>query len=242
LTRLQRTIFSRVDRAIFEYKMVNPNDCVLIAVSGGADSMALLDILRLRLHIYGEGIDFFAVYIEHGFEPDAQKRCELMRSFYRISSINGSIIETDIGPYSHSEENRENPCFLCSRLRRKHIFEAAEKFGCNKIAFGHHKEDIIETLLLNMMWSREISTMPPNLTVFAGKYHVIRPLMYIEEDWLEKYCWEKQIHTFNNGCPTAGNSKRQYIKELLSQLETDHKGVKENIFQAMKRVKPDYLL
>jgi tRNA 2-thiocytidine biosynthesis protein TtcA len=242
MTRLQKMLNARVDRAIWEYGMIKPRDRVLIAVSGGADSMALLDILRLRIEVFGNDIRFFATYIDLGFGKNSQIRCEQIRSVLRRNQIKGTVIESDIGFYAHSKENRENPCFLCSRLRRKRIFETAEELGCNKIAFGHNKDDIIETLLLNMIWGREISTMSPNLAVFAGKYNVIRPLMYIEENLLKKYCWERNLSTFSNDCPTAGNSKRRYIKELLNQLESDHKGTKENIFNSMKRVKQDYLL
>jgi len=242
MTKIEKKIFSRIDKAIWEYKLVEKDDCILVAVSGGADSMALLQLLRDRVWIYAKNVAIKAVYIDLGFADRADWRCGIMDDYFRRLGVEGKIIRTDIGPYAHSDENRENPCFLCSRIRRKKIFEAAGELGCNKIAMGHHKNDIIETLLLNMIFSREISTMPPKLAFFQGKYHIIRPLMFVEEYMLKRYVNEHQVPTFGTDCPTDGNSKRQYVKELLDKMESDFYGTKENIFASMKRVKTDYLL
>jgi tRNA 2-thiocytidine biosynthesis protein TtcA len=231
-----------MDKAVWEYQMFADNDRVLVAVSGGADSAALLDLLRLRLSVYAESISLYATYIDLGFGAEAEARCAAVQSFFDRLGVLAKIVRTDIGPYSHSENNRENPCFLCSRMRRKKIFEAAEEFSCGKIVFGHHKDDIVETLLLNMIFGREISTMPPKLAVFQGKYHLLRPLTFVEEILLKKYCRERNLPVFSQACPTDGNSKRQYVKELLEKMESDFHGTRENIFASMKRVKKDYLL
>ncbi len=242
MTRLHKTLLARIDKAVWEYRMFQKGDCVLAAVSGGADSLSLLDLLADHITVYGDDIRLKAVYIDLGFGEKAEDRCRFMREFFNARCVEFEIVRTEAGPYAHSEANRENPCFLCSRIRRRHIFEAAERLGCSKIAFGHHKDDIVETLLLNMIYSREISTMPPKLAVFQGKYHIVRPMMYIEEELVKKYALERGITALEQECPTAGNSKRQYVKELLAQLEQDVKGARENLFASMKRVKVDYLL
>ncbi len=242
MTKLHKTLNARIDKAVWEYKMFCSGDRVMVAVSGGADSMALLDLLKLRIRIYAGDIRLYAVYIDMGFGKQMSQRLAIMKQYLQKTGIRGLIRQTDIGPYSHSEANRENPCFLCSKIRRKKIFEAVEEFRCNKVVFGHHKEDIVETLFLNMIFNREISTMTPNLPVFNGTYNVLRPLVYVEEALIKKYCYEKKIPCFDQGCPTDGQSKRQYVKELLNKMEMDFKGTKENIFASMKRVKPDYLL
>jgi len=131
---------------------------------------------------------------------------------------------------------------LCSRLRRKRLFELADEKGCNKIALAHHKDDIIETLLLNIFYSREISTMMPKQSVFGGKLHIIRPLAYIREPLIKRYGKERAFPVIENRCPTSRNSRRSYIKNLLDTMEKDNRKVRENIFKAMKHVKPDYLL
>jgi tRNA 2-thiocytidine biosynthesis protein TtcA len=231
-----------MDKAVWEYGMFDDRDNVLVAVSGGMDSMALLDLLSLRLPIYGEELRLHAVYVDLGFGVKMAERCALMEAFFDQTGVAGRIVRTDIGPLAHGPENRENPCFLCSRIRRKKIFEAAESLECRKIIFGHHKDDIVETLLLNMIFGREISTMSPKLGVFKGKYTIVRPLVYLEEDLLKKYGAERGLPSFEQDCPTDGNSKRQVIKDLLGRLESEFVGSRENIFQSMRRVKKDYLL
>jgi tRNA 2-thiocytidine biosynthesis protein TtcA len=242
MTRLHKALNARLDKAVLEYKMLQANDSVLVAVSGGADSMALLDLLSQHIWHYADNIDLYAVYVDLGFGDDAENRCERMQNYCDQLRVDVKILRTDIGPYAHSDANRERPCFLCSRLKRKKIFETAEELGCQKIVFGHHKDDIIETLMINMIWGREISTMIPNLAVFQGKYNVLRPMVYIEEELVKKYCAERHTPIIEQECPTDGHSKRQFVKEWLAELEGEVNGAKENIFASMKRVKTDYLL
>ena len=242
MTRLHKALNARLDKAILEYDMLAEDDVVLIAVSGGADSMALLELLSLHIGTYAENIQLYAVYVDLGFADKTEKRCGKIKAYFDRLRVEYRIVRTDIGPYSHSDANRERPCFLCSRLKRKKLFETAEALGCNKIVFGHHKDDLIETLLINMIWGREISTMKPNLAVFQGKYNVLRPMVYIEEEMIKKYCQERGTPVVEQECPTDGHSKRQFIKEWLEELEDQVKGAKESIFASMKRVKTDYLL
>ena len=231
-----------MDKAVWEYNIFNDGEKILVAVSGGADSIALLDLLQLRIPVYADKLELFAVYVDMGFGHGQETRCQMMQRFFKNIRVQGKILRTTAGPYAHSAENRENPCFLCTRIRRRNIFEAAEELGCTKIAFGHHKDDVTETLMLNMIFNREISTMIPNLAVFQGKYRIVRPLLYVEETLLKKYCRERRLLSFDQECPTDGHSKRQYIKDMLDNLEKDFKGARENIFHSMKRVKVDYLL
>lgn len=242
MTRLHKALNARLDKAVLEYKMLQENDSVLVAVSGGADSMALLDLLSQHIWHYAENINLHAVYVDLGFGDRAEERCQAIQAYCDRLRVNVKIARTDIGPYAHSDANRERPCFLCSRMKRKKIFETAEELGCQKIVFGHHKDDVIETLMINMIWGREISTMVPNLAVFQGKYHVLRPMVYIEEELVKKFCAERNTPIIEQDCPTDGHSKRQFVKEWLAELEGEIKGAKENIFASMKRVKTDYLL
>ncbi len=239
---LKKALFSRIDKAVWEYRMFASGDRVLVAVSGGADSMLLLQLLRERLPVYGSDILLRAVYVDMGFADAAEQRIATIKDYWRQLGVAGKIVRSRIGPYAHSEENRENPCFLCARIRRKQIFAAADSFGCNKIVFGHHQDDLVATLLLNMIFGREISTSPPKLRVMGGKYHVLRPLIFVEETLIKTIYQQLSIPTFSQQCPSDGTSKRQYIKDLLDQLEADFPGTRLNLFNSMKRVKKDYLL
>ena len=203
--------------------------------------MALLKLLSARISIYAQPISMRAIYVDMGFNDNEEKRRDIMENYFNQCNVEGEVIQTTIGPYSHSDANSENPCFLCSRIKRKKIFAAAEKFECNKIVFGHHKDDIVETLLLNMIYGRQISAMPPSLSVINGKYLIQRPLYYVEEVLLKRYCEQQHIPVVDQECPTDGNSQRQYVKELVMQLDSDIKGARDNIFASMKRVKLDYL-
>jgi tRNA 2-thiocytidine biosynthesis protein TtcA len=229
-----------LEKAVLDYGMIKEGDRVLVGVSGGADSFVLLDLLASPM-IFVPKFSFIAVNIDMGFDPDYIGYRELEK-YFREHQYPYVMEKTNIGVLSHSDFNRKNPCFLCSRLRRKRIFEIADEAGCNKIAFAHHRDDIIETLLINLFYGREISTMMPNQSIFGGKLHMIRPLAYLQETLVKKYSREKQFPTVKNACPSSENSRRIYIKKLLNDLERDNKDIRHNIYTAMSHVKPDYLL
>ncbi len=229
-----------LEKAVLDYNMIEEGDRVLIGVSGGADSLALLDLLDSPM-IFVPRFSFIAVNIDMGFDPSYQAY-DTLEKYFRENNYAYVMEKTDIGTLSHTDFNKKNPCFLCSRLRRKRIFEIADAEGCNKIAFAHHRDDIIETLLINMFYGREISTMVPNQSIFGGKLHIIRPLAYLREELVKKYSRERQFPEVKNNCPSSGTSKRAYIKKLLDELERDNKEIRDNIYMAMSHVKPDYLL
>ncbi|MDD5775696.1 MAG: ATP-binding protein, partial [Candidatus Omnitrophica bacterium] len=188
-----------MEKAIMDYDMIAPGDRLLVGVSGGADSLTLLDLLDAPM-IFAPSFTLQVVHIDPGFDP-AYEGYEILKEYLQASGYDTIMEKTDIGPLSHSDYNRKNPCFLCSRLRRKRIFEIAAERGCNKIAFAHHRDDIVETLLLNMFYAREISTMVPNQRIFAGRLHIIRPLAYLREALVKKYAAERQFPMIENGCP-----------------------------------------
>lgn len=239
-TRLFLHLKKWLEKAALDYGMIEKGDRVLVGVSGGMDSLVLLDLLSTpMLHL--PPFEIAAVHIDHGFDP-AYRGCAEVERILQDRRQDYVIRKTDIGLIAHSDVNRKNPCFLCSRLRRKEIFTAAEELKCNKIAFGHHKDDIIETLLINMFYGREISTMVPNQSIFKGKYHLIRPLAYLEEVMVKRYAGERGFPRIQNLCPTEPTSRRVYIKGLLKSLEKDNRDIRNNIFTSMSHVKPDYLL
>ncbi len=229
-----------LEKAVLDHRMIEEGDRVLVGVSGGADSFALLDLLDSPM-IFVPRFSFIPAYIDMGFDQDftAYRSLEKYLQAHQYPYV---MEKTDIGTIAHSDFNRKNPCFLCSRLRRKKIFEIADEKGCNKIAFAHHRDDIIETLLINMFYGREISTMMPNQSIFGGKLHIIRPLAYLSEGLLKKYARERQFPMVENACPTSGNSRRSYVKKLLDQLEIDNPDIRHNIYTSMSHVKPDYLM
>ena len=243
MSKLHLHLRKRLEQAILKHKMLGEGDRVLVGVSGGADSLTLLKLLTGPLIFVPKPEFVLAVYVDMGFQATDGNQPQLLEEYFKGEGYNFRIEKTNIGPLAHSDYNRKaSPCFLCSRLRRKRLFELAREFRCNKLALAHNKDDVIETFLLNIFFAREISTMIPYQTYFKGEFNLIRPLAYVEESILKRFAQEAQLPVLKNPCPTAGNSKRQFIKDLLGEVEKTHRGIKENIFKSMKHVKPDYLL
>jgi tRNA 2-thiocytidine biosynthesis protein TtcA len=243
MSKLHLHLRKRTEQAILTHGMLSQGDRVLVGVSGGADSLTLLKLLSGPLLFVPKPEFLLAVYVDMGFEGPGGESSAKMKKYFEEEGCNHQILETNIGSLAHSDFNRKaSPCFLCSRLRRRRLFELAREYKCNKVALAHNKDDMIETLLLNIFFAREISTMLPYQSFFKGDFFLMRPLAYIEESLLKRFAREENLPVVENPCPTAKNTKRQYIKNLIKKLDGDHRGVKENIFKAMKHVKPDYLL
>ena len=226
-------------KAIHTKDMIRDGDHVMVAVSGGKDSLALLWLLKERIKRVPIDYRITAVHVDPGFGANSAAK---MTSFFLANGFEFRVIESDIGPKAHGPQNRENPCFLCSRLRRKLLFQAAEEVGCNRMAFGHHKDDLIETFFLNVFYGASISTMVPVQGLFGGKLTVIRPFYLVDEDLIRRYAQLMDWPEISLDCPTAGSSKREEIKNMLKHFYRSNRKIKGNIFHALQNVNADYLL
>ena len=237
--RRDRAVSRAVGRAIHEYDMISDGDRIAVALSGGKDSLTLMWALHERLSRIPISYSILAIHVDLGFGGN---QTHVIEDYCKDKGYRLHVEHTDYGRLAHSKENRENPCFLCSRLRRKRLFELTNELGCRKLAFGHHKDDIIETLFLNMCYSGEISTMVPYQPFFDGTLTVIRPLVFLDESTINLFAKNRSFPQVENRCPTSKISKRHEIKEMLNGLYRTNKKIKGNIFRAMSRVKLDYLL
>ncbi len=219
--------------------MIQEGDRIAVGLSGGKDSLCLMRLLRDRQQRVPIRYEMIGVHVDPGFEGGF---AEALEAYCRQQEYPFHLDRSDHGLVGQSPENRENPCFLCARLRRKRLFELADALGCNKIALGHTKDDIIATLLLNMFYAGEISTMLPYQSFFGGKLIVIRPLAYVDEAVIRRFAREASFPVFQNPCPTAGHSKRSEIKSMLDQMCRKNRKIKGNLFHALHRVRQDYLL
>jgi tRNA 2-thiocytidine biosynthesis protein TtcA len=228
-----------VGKALHTYRMIADGDRIVVGLSGGKDSLALTWLLAERRPRIPIAYELFPVYIDPGFDAGPGRRlAELVDGL----GLSLRVERTDFGIRAHGPENRENPCFLCSRLRRQRLFEVADSLGCSKIALGHHQDDLIETLFLNMFYAGEMSTMKPVQPFFQGRFTVIRPLAFAPEQMTRRAVRELGFPKFENPCPSAGTSKRREVKEMLLGLYRSNRKIRGNIFRAMRRVKPEYLL
>ncbi len=226
-------------KAIHRFGLIQDGDRILVGVSGGKDSLSLLYLLHERSKRVPVHYELLAVHVDLGFETSG---ADMLKEFFEAKKIAYYIEPTRIAELANGPDNRENPCFLCSWERRKRVFSLAQRFGCNKVAFGHHKDDIIETLLLNIFYSAEISTMVPFQPLFNGKTTLIRPLALLEERKIERFAKEMGLPYFPCGCPASVRSKRRKVKELISGLARENHRVKGNIFRALSNIKLDYTL
>ncbi|MBF0531228.1 MAG: PilZ domain-containing protein, partial [Deltaproteobacteria bacterium] len=207
---------------------------------GGKDSWALLNILVDRQKRVPIDYKVEAVHLDMGYEDP--REAAVLQDQVAALGVSCHLESTNYGRIAHSEVNRENPCFLCARLRRRRLFELAKDLGCSKVALGHHRDDLTETLLLNIFYSGEISTMMPVQEFFGGLLTIIRPLCMVPEDKIKKALnggkWPRVV----NACPSGAQSKRREVKELIAGLSRDNRKVKGNIFHALSNWRADYLL
>jgi tRNA 2-thiocytidine biosynthesis protein TtcA len=238
-SRTYKLLNRNLGKALHRYRMISQGDRIAVGISGGKDSWSLfwlLHSLQVRAPVQ---FTIFPIYIDPGFQGGP---ADAISAQGHAMGYAVHIENTDHGIVAHSDQNRENPCFLCSRLRRKRLFEIARELECSKLALAHNKDDIIETLFLNMFYAGEISTMLPYQPFFGGLLTVIRPLAYADEDTLARLAEQMRWPVKENPCPSAGRTKRAEIKEMLQQLYRRNKKVKGNIFRAMRHVRPEYLL
>lgn len=238
--RSYKVLNKAVGMAQHRYDMIADGDRVCVGVSGGKDSLTLFWFLYERLSRIPISYTLFPCYVDPGFENGFGG---VMRDFFAQNGWPPLRVEaTDCGIAAHSDANRENPCFLCSRLRRKRLFEVSAELDCNKLALGHHRDDIIESLFINMCYAGEISLMRPFLPMFGGKVTLVRPLALADEKDIQRFAGHMGFPEFKNPCPSAETSKRSEIKALLEALYRGNRKVKGNIFRSLSNVKTDYLL
>ena len=236
-SKLHKLLRKQMEKAILEYRMIEKGDRVMVGVSGGVDSLTLLKLLMERKNYLALDFSLTAVHVDLGFEKvkGYQKRLE---DFVKSLGMEYHLISTQISKAALAPDATKNPCFICSHYRRKKIYEAAHREKCNKIAYGHHKDDIIETLLMNILYSRKIEAMNPVQEVFKGNMFIIRPLTYVYENSIKKFARESHFPLLKTGCPVDGTTRRETVKAIIKNLEKKEKksNIKENIFKSLRHV------
>jgi len=236
LGRTGNYISTRIGRAIRDYKLIEDKDRILVAVSGGKDSLTLLKLLSERKKWAPVRYELIAMHVETDFKCGGCVHTKTLKKFFEDNGVKYYFRKIKV-----LDKNGKTSCFWCSWNRRKALFLAADKFKCNKIAFGHHKDDIIETLLLNILYHGEFAAMNPRQELFGGKITIIRPLCHVEEDNMSKFAKESDFPSQMCRCPNSQGSKRRAMKKFIKDVERDCKHVRTNIFRSISRVKEDYI-
>jgi len=235
-TRTGRFISSKIGQAIGDYNLISEGDRILVAVSGGKDSLTLLELLKARQRWSPVKYDIIAVHIKTDFTCASCVHTETLEKLFKEMKIEYIFKKINI-----LKGKKKTNCFWCSWNRRKALFRIAEETGSNKVALGHHKDDIIETTLLNLFFNGEFSTMNPYQELFKGKIAIIRPLCYVEESQTKKFAKESDFPSQLCKCPYSEDSNRKYIKGIIKDIGKKSPSVKTNLLRSMGRIKHDYL-
>jgi tRNA 2-thiocytidine biosynthesis protein TtcA len=236
---IDRTAFflsKKIGKAITDYNMIDDGDRILIAVSGGKDSLSLLRIMEQRRSFVPVRYEVVAAHIDMGYHC---QQTRALRDYFKKNGYEYCIKKVSI---LKGRKRSDINCFWCSWNRRKALFELADKLGCRKIALGHHKDDIIETILLNLFFNGEISAMRPKQELFKGKIVIIRPLAYAEEKEIAAFSRGNRFPHARCSCPNSDRTKRSEMERMIKELARSCPNIKTNIFRSVERIKKDYLL
>lgn len=229
-------ILGQVRRVIQDYDMIQDGDKIAIGVSGGKDSMTLLTAMRQLKDFYPKKFELEAISLTMGigntdFTP-VERYCS------RIG-VNYTVEETQIGKIIFEIRQEKNPCSMCANLRRGVLHNIAKKLGCNKVALGHHRDDAIETLLLSTFYEGRIHTFSPVTYLNKKDLYLIRPLIYTEEKQIKALVKSEDLPVIKSPCHIDGKTRRQYIKNLIFELQKEKRDIKSNLFGAIKRAEID---
>ncbi len=241
--RFREKIWCNFTKAIRQYELVKPGDCIAVCISGGKDSMLMAKLFQeLKLHNkFPFAVKFLVM--DPGYSPANR---QIIEDNLKRLGIPAEIFESDI--FSSVYNVEKSPCYLCARMRRGYLYNFARQLGCNKIALGHHYDDVIETILMGMLWGAQVQTMMPKLhsTNFSGM-ELIRPMYLIREDDIKAWRDANDLHfiqcacRFTDTCTTCrpneeAKSKRQQIKGLIRELKKTNPEVEAHIFRSMENV------
>ena len=237
---IEQRVMRQVNKANRDFSMIGEGDRILVALSGGKDSYVLLWALQRMQAAVPFNFDLVAYHLDQG-QPgyDGGPMVRFMKTLDIPTEFETQDTYTAV--VSLTEEGKAY-CSACSRFRRAILYKAAERHGCNKVALGHHRDDLIETLLMNLFYSGQMKSMPPRLINDAGTHEVIRPLCYAREDDLASL---SQFHNYEiMPCTLCGSqaTRRQYIKGLLSELSKEQRHLKGNLLSALGNVHPSHLM
>lgn len=229
--RLQQ-VLSYVRKAVDDYHMIADGDKIAVGISGGKDSLTLLYALHGLRRFYPQKFDIHAVTVDLGFGNLDLSHIESICA--DELQIPYTIVKTDIADIIFDQRKESNPCSLCAKMRKGALNEAIKKEGCNKVAYAHHKDDVVETMLMSLIYEGRFHTFSPVTYLDRMDLTVIRPLMYMNEADVIGFVNKNQVPVVKSPCPADGYTKREYVKQLLKKLNQENPGVKERMFTAIQ--------
>lgn len=240
IKKYRKEIWSKFVKSVKEYHLIEENDKIAVCISGGKDSFLLAKCLE-ELKRHGQfNFDLEFIIMDPGYSAENIDR---IKENLAILNLNAHIFETDI--FEVASKLSENPCYLCARMRRGHLYNKAQELGCNKIALGHHFNDVIETVMLNLIFNGNYSSMPPKIqSDNFENMQLIRPLYLIQEDDIRDWARYNELNFMNCGCTVTvkGGGKRWEMKQLIKQLKSTYENADINIFNSTNNVNLNTIL
>ena len=223
-------LLSYTRKAVDDYQMIEEGDHIAVGISGGKDSLTLLYALNGLKRFYPKKFELSAITVDLGYEKfdtsELARLCEELGVPYRV-------VKTDISHILFEERKETNPCSLCAKMRKGALNDAVKEMGCNKVAYAHHKDDIIETMLLSLIFEGRFHSFSPKTYLDRMELTVIRPMMYVDEADVIGFQHKYNLPVAKSRCPIDGLTKREYAKDLVKQLNREHPGAKNRMFTAI---------
>lgn len=223
-------LLSYTRKAVDDYSMIQDGDRIAVGISGGKDSLTMLYALTNLQRFYQKKFEIEAISVNLGFNDfdltDIVNLCKDMK-------VNYTIVNSEIADIVFSERKEKNPCSLCAKMRKGAFNEKAKELGCNKIAYAHHKDDIIETMIMSLLYEGRFYSFSPVTYLDRMELTVIRPLMYVPEVDIKGFNNLYKLPVKKNPCPADGYTKREYAKDLVKKLNHENPGAKERMFRAI---------
>ena len=223
-------LLSYTRKAVDEYQMIEEGDRIAVGISGGKDSLTLLYALHGLKRFYPKHFELEAITVDLGFQGFDLSRIEAL---CRELEVPYTIVRTEIAQIIFDERKETNPCSLCAKMRKGALNQAIKERGCNKVAYAHHKDDIVETMLMSLIYEGRFHSFSPRTYLDRMDLTVIRPMMFVDEADVIGFRNKYQLPVEKSPCPADGYTKPQYVKELLAQLNRENPGVKERMFSAV---------
>lgn len=234
-----KRILSRVRRAVDDYHMIQEGDRIAVGVSGGKDSLTLLCALAGLRKFYPERFELTAVSLNMGFEGVCFDKVKDLCGELKVPYV---VKDTDIAEVIFDVRKEKNPCSLCAKMRRGGVNDLAVELGCNKVALGHHNEDVLETFFLSLFFEGRLNCFSPVTYLSRRDIHVIRPMIYVPEGEIKGFARRSELPIVHNPCPMDGVSKRQDMKDFISEKMKEDKFFKTKIMHAIQTGLPDWIV
>lgn len=225
-----RRMLSYVRRAVDDYEMIEDGDRIAVGISGGKDSLTLLEVLSEMRIFYPKKYELVAITVDMGFEGSDYSE---VKEFCKRLGVKYVVEKTDIAKIIFDIRKEPNPCSLCAKMRRGSLHAAAQAAGCNKVALGHHFDDAVETFMLNLFFEGRLGCFSPKSYLSNRKLGLIRPMIYATEKDVKYFVSKRTLPVVTSLCPEDHATEREKMKKLLTELERSNKGIKHRIFNAM---------